>query len=122
MGPGVGWGGSPVPSLWVFRILPKTVPSKKFMRVLKMGRIAYYTPSPVTENTLSVTDIQRAVTEIKQAAHQAAEFGHCFPDRIVSQPIPVRRGRGRPRTGVAVSDADRARKYRERRRGAVAAS
>jgi hypothetical protein len=36
--------------------------------------------------------------------------------------INQKRGRGRPATGVALSAADRARKYRDRRRGAVAAS
>jgi hypothetical protein len=36
--------------------------------------------------------------------------------------INQKRGRGRPKTGVAMSDAERMRKYRDRRRGAVAAS
>jgi hypothetical protein len=59
----------------------------------------------VTENTPSVT-INTVPVTINQ------------PSVTINQ----KRGRGRPRTGVALSDAERMRKYRDRRRAAVAAS
>jgi hypothetical protein len=61
------------------------------------------------------------------AAAFAATKGVTVIQPIVTENTPPvtinqKRGRGRPATGVALSAADRARKYRDRRRGAVAAS
>jgi hypothetical protein len=64
------------------------------------------------ETGATVTDIRRAVTDIRPIVTENT------PTVTINQ----KRGRGRPATGVALSAADRARKYRDSRRGAVAAS
>jgi hypothetical protein len=84
-----------------------------------MARIQYVDTAPVTINTPTVTVIEPSVTDIQPIVlhpAQAAVFGDQLPGHIVSRPIPVKRGRGRPATGVAMSDAERMRKYRDRRR------
>jgi hypothetical protein len=83
------------------------------------------TPS-VTENPIPVTINEPSVTEndhdYRMALRGCAESLTRVLRAEVNEPGSVGRGRGRPATGVAQSDAERMRKYRARRRAAVAAS
>jgi hypothetical protein len=105
----------------------ETILPKKFMQVFKMA-ITYVTENTpsVTENPIPVTINEPSVTEndhdYRMALRGCAESLTRVLRAEVNEPGSVRRGRGRPATGVAQSDAERMRKYRERRRAAVAAS
>jgi hypothetical protein len=97
----------------VFHVLPKTILPKKFYGSPKMARIKF-----VTEIPPSVTEIMAPVTENPERLVYVGAGSVA----VIREVLAGKRGRGRPRTGVAASDAERARKYRERRRAAVAAS
>jgi hypothetical protein len=119
MGPGVPGGGSPVPSLLVFHVLPKTILSKKFMRVLKMAIRYDAVTKPVTKPRNETPRVTKP-TEERHASHGRPVA--VLDDGVRRCREPGHAG-GRPPAGaVAMSGAERVRKYRERRRGAVAAS
>jgi hypothetical protein len=113
----------------------ETILPKKFMQVLKMA-INYGPAEPVTKLQPSVTKpryetptvtkpytvVGRTVDGV-EILKPVTEPTHFTSEEIRSTIADIRKRGGRPPAGaVAMSDAERMRKYRARRRGAVAAS